>query len=219
MRYFLFVLIAGLIIGSWYRITHYRTAYGSLDGIVYLEQPGNKVIPLKGLTVFLILGKMEDEFHFIEKQYQSEIGPREASVNNLQNGYEKTQGLVDQTATQILRNNSRTEAQRLKSVMDKLRAKRDSLYSEYSSVKSEYSQIQYAFNARLTELINKYSSMQAETDNKGRYRFPKIKQRKYYIYAERRSFIESYIWFVPIEITEDGHRVNLSRTNLAHIFK
>src|SRR3989339_2136513 len=104
MRIFMGLMIAFLIGGLAYRISTYDKNYGSLDGFVYLEQEGEKVIPMQELTVFLILGKIDGEYKLLEMEYQARIAPLEQKVKSLENEYSRAQGVVEQSVLDQSRN-------------------------------------------------------------------------------------------------------------------
>ena len=214
MRIFMGLMIAFLIVGLAYRISTYDKNYGSLDGFVYLEQEGEKVIPMQELTVFLILGKIDGEYKLLEMEYQARIAPLEQKVKSLENEYSRAQGVVEQSVLDQSRNGDPRNPR-----MIRMRTMRDSLYAEFKLAREEYTSLQRSYNARMAQLVNKYSSMETDTNQKGYFNFPKVKKRKYYIFAERSSFIDRYTWFVPFDIASKGQRLNLSRTNLSFIFK
>ena len=208
------MIIALVIAGLAYQIATYDDEYGSLDGFIFLEKEGEKVIPMQDLTVFLILGRIDGEYKLLEMEYQERIAPLEQKVNSLENEYSRAQSAVEQSILE-----QSTKGGPANPGLARMRTSRDSLYSEYRLTKDEYSSLQKSYNARMAQLVNKHSSMETDTNQKGYFRFPKVKKRKYYVFAERSSFIDRYTWFVPLEITSKGQRLNLSRTNLSFIFK
>lgn len=222
MRTFLVLMAAGLLLMIVRAGYEYSIRFGSIDGYVYLEHPDGKVIPMQGITVYLILGRIYDEYHFMEQEYQMQVGPLEASVNQLEDEYNKIQARIAQYAVAYETNNMRRNDNIPAAAMRRLQAMRDSLYLDYKAVKEKYDFIQKSYNTRLGVMINKYSAQQIEANDKGYFNFPKIDRKRnseYYIFARRHSFLDSYTWFVPIEISGEKQRINLSRKNLTHLFK
>lgn len=225
MRTVAIIIIVGVILAALTILSEYkfRLRFGSLEGFVFLEQTEKKVIPLQGLQVFLILGDVGEKLKIMEQQYQMEIVPLEASVGPRLKDYELARGRVEQLISSLNPGNSLIRdpllAAQQENRLAQLKEQRDSLYYRYQEVKERYDKMQLEFNSRLADLINKYSYMQSGTNDKGRYRFPRVEKRAYYIFTEYRTFVEHNTWFVPVTITKKGQRINLSRTNLAHIFK
>lgn len=225
MRTIFIVIIIGVILTVMTILSEYkfRLKFGSLEGYVFLEQTERKVIPLQRIMVYLILGDIDEKIKIMEQQYQMEIVPFEASIGPRLKEYELARSRVEQLISSFNPGSSLIRDPVLlaqqENRLTQLKEQRDSLYYRYQEVKEKYDKMQFEFNSRLADLINKYCEMQTETNDKGRYRFPKVEKRAYYIFAEYRSFVEHHTWLVPVTITKKGERINLSRTNLAHIFK
>ncbi|MCP4723519.1 MAG: hypothetical protein GY863_00710 [bacterium] len=240
-----FLIICGLGLTS-YAVNNYLHKFGSLEGeIVFnLDEESSKVNP-DSMKVFLISGKIGELLDAVVSDYDERYIALEDSVTMLDEqkeaatakAYEEELSFRVAFGENVRQDRTYITAKNYLDGILKAKKDADELYKTKRDILLER---QKNFNLYIGNLIDNNVVMKAEVDMDGKFKFPKVENGDYYLYALRviageeditdvpgdlyfiyaltGEAVRRYAWMTPLTVDEET-TFRLDKTNMSNVFK
>jgi len=242
----IFTIIIFILYMLYCSIFRYAHRWGNIEGdIIFTGQRGNTSLFYDSLYVFIIRPEFGTTLDSLERFYQQKVTPMEDTVAYLKRQEEiyirqtrEQELLFRVTAREQMKLTQLYESS--KKYFDYIKAQEDSVKKLYDAKRNQLINQQSGYNKVIAQLINEKVYLKSEVDKNGHFKFRKLENGNYYIYALRiisggkdvthipsyeyyllalsKQDIKKYSWMFKMSVKENTY-IRLDSTNMSYVFK
>ncbi len=221
MRKIIIILIVVVFAFLCVNVFKYFQKTTSIKGVVYIEIDGDKVRPVKDMTIYLIKGAIKYELEDIREDYRNNVAPVEEEIKILKVSMNEKAEMADRDFLMLKKmeafnTRGRTYSE-LKKKYEIKKKDRDETYRKYINMLEDFASKRQEYNNLFGKLLDDNFMVLTKTNDRGRYRFDNILKGNYFLYAIEGNFIGSNVWFVEVEV-DKNISINLSKRNISNMF-
>ncbi len=240
-----FLVVFGIGLTS-YAVYNYLNKFGSLEGeiIFNIDEASSRARP-DSMKVFLISGKIGDLLNSVMSDYDARYKALEDSVIFLDEQKEAaTAKAYEEELSFKMAFGDRVRQDRryinAKNYLDEILKNKEDAGKLYKTKRDQLLERQKNYNLYIGNLIDNNVVMKSEVDGAGKFKFDKVENGEYYIYALRviageeditdvpgdlyfiyalsGNIVRRYSWMVPLTIDEKT-TIRLEKSNMSRLFK
>ena len=246
MKIVLTIVLIFMIAFLGFAIYDYATKWGSLDGEVVIEGANENVIEsVNDMNVYLLLPEIKPFLDSLSVYYDKKVAPLEDSVSYYRILKDEYIDLVreEEIIFRVTLSNA-DPASRIykqnKIHLESFIAERDSIENIFNNFRGDLLDQQNGYNGVIAQLIDNKLLLKAQVDEQGKFRFTKVEDGNYYlyaliilsgdqdvtripaemyhIYALSGNLIKKYSWMVNVTVQENS-TIRLDAQNTSDVFK